>query len=55
MNHLAVFLAIEVKGEKGKATDQQRNFIARVRSDGGLAGVARSVEDAKAITEPTIQ
>ena len=47
---LAVFLAIEVKGEKGKATDQQRNFIARVRADGGLAGVARSVEDALAIT-----
>ena len=51
---LAVFLAIEVKGERTRVTDQQRNFIDRVRLDGGLAGVARSVEDALAITEPTI-
>jgi hypothetical protein len=51
---LAVFLAIEVKGERTRVTDQQRNFIERVRLDGGLAGVARSVEDALAITEPTI-
>jgi hypothetical protein len=51
---LAVFLAIEVKGERTRVTDQQRNFIERVRLDGGLAGVARSVEDALAITSPTI-
>ena len=51
---LAVFLAIEVKGEHGKATDHQRNFIARVRADGGLAGVARTVEDALAIISPII-
>ena len=51
---LAIFLAIEVKGERTRVTDQQRNFIERVRLDGGLAGVARSVEDALAITEPTI-
>jgi len=49
---LAVFLAIEVKGEKCKATDHQRNFIARVRADGGLAGVARTVEDALGIIKP---
>jgi hypothetical protein len=49
---LAIFLAIEVKGEKGKTTDQQRNFIARVLADGGLAGVARSVEDALGIIDP---
>ena len=51
---LAVFLAIEVKGERTRVTDQQRNFIERVRLDGGLAGVARSVDDALAITEPNI-
>lgn len=51
---LAVFLAIEVKGERTRVTDQQRNFIERVRLDGGIAGVARSVDDALAITEPTI-
>jgi hypothetical protein len=49
---LAVFLAIEVKGEKCKATDHQRNFIARVRADGGLAGVARTVDDALGIIKP---
>jgi hypothetical protein len=46
---LAVFLAIEVKGERTRVTDQQRNFLDRVKADGGLAGVARTVEDAKAI------
>ena len=51
---IAVFLAIEVKGERGRATDEQRNFIARVKADGGLAGVARTVDDALAITSPTI-
>jgi hypothetical protein len=48
--NLAVFLAIEVKGERTRVTDQQRNFLDRVKADGGLAGVARTVEDAKAIT-----
>ena len=51
---IALFLAVEVKGERGRATDEQRNFIDRVRLDGGLAGVARTVEDALAITSPTI-
>ena len=46
---IAVFLAIEVKGEQGKATDHQRNFISRVKADGGLAGVARTVDDARGI------
>lgn len=49
---IAVFLAIEVKGERGKATDPQKNFIARVKADGGLAGVARSIDDALGIIEP---
>jgi len=49
---LAIFVAIEVKGEHSKATDHQRNFIGRVRADGGLAGVARTVEDALAIISP---
>ena len=49
---VALFLAVEVKGERGRATDEQRNFINRVRLDGGLAVVARTVEDAIAITEP---
>ena len=51
---LAIFLAIEVKGERTRVTDQQRNFIDRVKAGGGLAGVARSVEDAKAIVSPIL-
>ena len=51
---VALFLAVEVKGDRGRATPEQRNFIDRVRLDGGLAGVARTVEDALAITSPTI-
>ena len=49
---LAVFLAIEVKGERGQATDPQKNFIARVKADGGLAGIARCLDDALGIVEP---
>ena len=49
---LAVFLAIEVKGERTCVTDHQRNFITRVRADGGLAGVARTVDDALGIIKP---
>lgn len=49
---VALFLAVEVKGDRGRATPEQRNFIDRVRLDGGLAGVARTVDDALAITEP---
>jgi hypothetical protein len=47
---LAVFTAIEVKGPKGKTSPEQTNFIDRVKIDGGIAGVARSAEDATQIT-----
>jgi Holliday junction resolvase len=39
------FLAIEVKTERGKLTDAQRAFLDRVNREGGIAFVARSVED----------
>jgi len=48
---VGIFTAIEVKTPKGKATDEQINFIQRVRDLGGFAGVARSVEDALEITK----
>jgi hypothetical protein len=51
-NRVAVFVAVEAKGEKGKATPEQMNFIGRVIFDGGLAGVARSVNEAKEIITP---
>lgn len=45
---LAQFVAIEVK-DKGRITTQQQAFLNMVGQAGGLAGVARSVEDARAI------
>lgn len=38
-------LAIEVKAENGKLTDEQTKFIYDVKSNGGIAFVARSIED----------
>jgi hypothetical protein len=45
---VAVFTAIEVK-DRGRPTPEQLGFIAMVQSAGGLAGVARSTDDARAI------
>jgi hypothetical protein len=49
-SQVAVFLAVEVKGPKTRISPEQTNFIDRVASAGGLAGIARSVEDALKIT-----
>ena len=46
---LAVFAAVEVKTPTGRTTPDQRAFIDAVAGMGGLAGVARSVEDAAQI------
>lgn len=43
------FVAVEVKSESGRPTEQQQNFIQHIQDNGGLAGVARSVEDFKDI------
>jgi hypothetical protein len=43
---LAVFTALEIKTENGRATDAQRNFLQTVRRAGGIAGIVRSVPDA---------
>lgn len=40
------FLAIEVKTEKGRPTKEQLRFIEAVRNAGGIAGIARSPEEA---------
>jgi hypothetical protein len=45
---LAVFVAIEVK-HQGRLTPQQQAFLTMVQQAGGLAGVARSVDDARSI------
>lgn len=39
------FLAIEVKNEKGRASPEQKQFIARVNEYGGIGFVARSIDD----------
>ena len=52
---VAVFLAIEVKTDKTEKTDktyasrEQKDFIEFVKEAGGIAGVARSADDAKKI------
>jgi hypothetical protein len=50
---MAVFAAVEVKSAKGRATPEQQAFIDTVQGMGGLAGIARSVDDAAAILRLT--
>lgn len=40
------FLAVEVKTAKGRPTTEQLRFIEAVKKAGGIAGIARSPEDA---------
>jgi penicillin-binding protein-related factor A (putative recombinase) len=40
-------LAIEVKSEKGRLSDEQKEFQHEFRLNGGIAFVARSVEDVR--------
>jgi hypothetical protein len=51
---VAIFTAIEVKTPTGKPTPEQLHFINRVKQLGGIAGIARSVDDALAITNPIL-
>jgi len=44
-----IFAAIEVKTAKGRATEQQKAFIEHIRNAGGIAGIARSVDEAQSI------
>jgi hypothetical protein len=44
-------IAIEVKSKTGKVTPEQEAFMEIVRRFGGVAGVARSFEDAMALVE----
>jgi hypothetical protein len=40
------FLAVEVKTKTGRVSPDQARFIEHVKAKGGVAGVARSVQDA---------
>jgi len=46
---IAQFVAIEVKASKGRIKESQKNFIDVVNKFGGMAGIARSNEDAEGI------
>ena len=43
---VAIFTAIEVKKPKGRVSPEQKQFIEKLTNDGGLAGVARSEQEA---------
>lgn len=45
-------LAIEVKSEKGKLTDEQQQFQQEFRENGGIAFVAKSIEDVERNLNP---
>lgn len=40
------FLAVEVKTKTGRASKEQTQFIKAVRAAGGIAGIARSPQEA---------
>lgn len=44
---VCVLTVIEVKTEKGKPTEQQKNFISAIIARHGIAGVARSYGDVR--------
>lgn len=43
---LAIYTAVEVKSKTGRPTKDQLRFIDMVRSAGGIAGIARSADEA---------
>lgn len=45
---VGVFFAMEVKDQAG-ASAEQANFLQAVKNNGGISGIARSVEDARRI------
>ena len=51
---VAVFASSEVKSKTGRLRPEQQQWLDAVQAAGGIAGVARSVEDAQALlaTQP---
>ena len=47
---VAVFTSIEVKTATGRLRPEQQQWLEAVQAAGGIAGVARSVEDAQRLT-----
>ena len=50
---VAIFLSIEVKTPNGRLRPEQQQWLDAVQAAGGMAGIARSVEDAHAIVKQT--
>lgn len=50
---VAQFVSLEVKAPKGRPTASQSAWMNAVESAGGIAGIARSVEEARGIIEQT--
>jgi hypothetical protein len=46
---VAVFTSIEVKSATGRLRPEQRQWLEAVQAAGGIAGVARSVDDARVL------
>ena len=49
---IAQFAAVEVKTPRGRVRPEQQQFINHVLSAGGVAGVARSVDEAQKLLLP---
>ena len=47
---VAVFTSIEVKTPTGRISPEQQAWLQAVQAAGGIAGIARSVEDAEGLT-----
>ena len=45
------FIALELKTDKGKPSDDQKRFISLINKYGGAAAVLRSLEDAQGFVE----
>jgi len=48
---VAVFTSIEVKTSTGRLKPEQQQWLDAVQAAGGIAGVARSVEDAQSLLQ----
>jgi hypothetical protein len=48
---LAVFCALEIKSQRGRPTAEQQRFLAQVGAMGGLAGVIRSLAEARSLLQ----
>lgn len=45
-NRIAVFVALEIKTQKGRVSQKQQDMLTYLRAHHAIAGVTRSVEDA---------